>query len=225
MSQPPSVEKIWDAYNMLLSSPDVNRLGKILTRYVLFKKTLHLPGDIVECGVFKGTSFLMFLKFLKIHCHGSLKKVVGFDFFGSTKKKVMGTLNGKDAQEMKDLFNVAKFEGVTMESILEQANRIYPEHSILLDGDIRTTATSYVQDNPGARISLLHLDLDVEEPTYAALEALWDRVVKGGVVVFDEYAMSKWSEANAVDKFFKDKDVLIQTEPWMRMPTAFVIKP
>ena len=44
---------------------------------------------------------------------------------------------------------------------------------------------------PGFRISLLHMDLDVEEPTLKALEALWPKVCKGGVVIFDEYAISR----------------------------------
>jgi len=219
-----SEEQIWDAYNTLLTCPDVNRLGKILTRYELFKKTLRLPGDIVECGVFKGSSFLMFLKFLKIHCFGSEKKVIGFDFFGDTKTKVVDTLSDNDAEMMKKLFKSSKFQGITKENILHQANQIYQDHGVLIDGDIKKTARCYVKNNPGSRISLLHLDLDVAEPTYAALEALWDRVVKGGVVILDEYAIDKWSESNAVDLFFKDKDVTIQTEPWMRTPSAFIIK-
>lgn len=89
-----------------------------------------------------------------------------------------------------------------------------------------TCPQAYVESNPGMRISLLHLDMDVAAPTLAALEAFWPRVARGGMVVFDEYAVPRWSEANAVDEFFKDKpEVKIQTLPWARSPTAFVIKP
>ena len=49
----------------------------------------------------------------------------------------------------------------------------------------------YTMSRPGFRISLLYMDLDVEEPTLKALEALWPRVCKGGVVIFDEYAISR----------------------------------
>ncbi len=49
----------------------------------------------------------------------------------------------------------------------------------------------YSESHPGFRISLLHMDLDVEIPTLKALEALWPKVCKGGVVVFDEYAISR----------------------------------
>ena len=52
---------------------------------------------------------------------------------------------------------------------------------------------------------------------------MWDRVVKGGMVVFDEYAFHKWSESAGVDRFFADKDVEIKTLNYI-CPTAYVIK-
>ena len=51
-------KEIWDSYNNLLLSDDISRLRKIFARYELFKKTINIPGDIIECGVFKGVSFL-----------------------------------------------------------------------------------------------------------------------------------------------------------------------
>src|SRR4029450_5699228 len=72
----------WDAYNELLIGPDAERLRKILVRAELFSRVLTVPGDIVECGVFKGAGLLLWLKLLAIHCPGSAKRVVGFDTFG-----------------------------------------------------------------------------------------------------------------------------------------------
>ena len=93
----------------------------------------------------------------------------------------------------------------------------------LVSGDITETAAKYVSERPGFRISLLYIDLDVEVPTYEALSAMWDRVVKGGMVVFDEYAFHKWSESAGVDRFFADKDVEIKTLNYI-CPTAYVVK-
>mgnify|MGYP001237149453 CR=1 FL=1 len=224
MSSKESEERIWDAYNTLLCCGDVERMRKLLARYWLFMKTLHLPGDIVECGVFKGTSLLMFLKFLHIHCHGSEKKVIGFDFFGNTKQEVLEELTGNDHREMGELFEESNFEGIDEEELQRMAQNIYPNHCTLVNGDISRTVSEFVNANPGMRISLLHMDLDVEKPTFDALKALWPRVVRGGIVVLDEYAISKWSESEAVDAFLKDKDVMIHTEPWMRTPSAYIIK-
>lgn len=39
------------------------------------------------------------------------------------------------------------------------------------------------------KIAFLHLDMDVYEPTAFALEQLMPRMVRGGIVVFDDYTM------------------------------------
>ena len=57
-------KKIFDAYNLLLESDDIERLKKIIVRYELFKKSLKITGDIIECGVFKGTGHIFWLKLL-----------------------------------------------------------------------------------------------------------------------------------------------------------------
>jgi len=59
----------------------------------------------------------------------------------------------------------------------------------LVKGDVRETIPDYVRSTPGLRISLLNLDVDLYEPTLIALEHLYPRVVSGGVVIVDEYAM------------------------------------
>jgi len=42
------------------------------------------------------------------------------------------------------------------------------------------------EKNPHLLVSLLFLDFDLCEPTKAALNALFPRIVKGGIVAFDE---------------------------------------
>ena len=92
-------------------------------------------------------------------------------------------------------------------------------------GDIQVTAAEYVKGNPGFRLSLLHLDLDTYLGTKAALEQFYPLVSRGGVLVFDEYGCRNWGESDAVDEFFADKPVLVQTVPHAAKPTAFLIKP
>ena len=48
---------------------------------LIFKKIINIPGDIIECGVFKGTCHIFWLKLLKIYDPISIRKVVGFDTF------------------------------------------------------------------------------------------------------------------------------------------------
>ncbi len=215
-------EAIWDAYNLLLLGPDVERLRKLLVRHYLFQLSLDIPGDIVECGVFKGAGLMLWLKLLHIYAPGSAKRVIGFDTFGL----FAAGMTPQEALAAHDLIVEAHYEGLDPRELYQRVEDagISRERCELIAGDIRQTAEAYVTRNPGFRISLLHLDLDLEEATFAALEAFWPRVVVGGVVIFDEYAISRWTESNAVDRFFVGKSVQIKTLHWARTPTAYAIK-
>lgn len=212
---------LWDAYHRLLMGPDVERLRKLLVRYDFFRMIADVPGDIVECGVFKGAGLLTWLKFLQIHAPGSARRVVGFDTFDS-----FAEVRGADATAVTAFVRETGHRGTPPASLraMSAAAGIDPAHVELVAGDVRTTAQGYARDNPGFRISLLHMDLDLGDPTYCVLAALWPRVVRGGVVVFDEYASPRWSESDGVDRFFADTKVRLRTLPHARTPTAYVIK-
>ena len=56
-----------------------------------------------------------------------------------------------------------------------------------MQGDVRETIPDKV--NAGPPNFLLNLDVDLYEPTLIALEHLYPKVISGGVVIVDEYAM------------------------------------
>ena len=68
-------------YNMFLKDTNVDRLQKILSKYELFKKIINIPGDICECGVFKGSGIFTWVKLVMLFKPNNNFKVVGFDFF------------------------------------------------------------------------------------------------------------------------------------------------
>ncbi|MFO0636493.1 MAG: TylF/MycF/NovP-related O-methyltransferase [Nannocystaceae bacterium] len=212
---------LWDAYNLLLTGPDLERLRKLLVRYDAFRTAMEVPGDVVECGVFKGTGLLTWLKFLQIHAPGSARRVIGFDTFDA-----FAPAAASDAAAVAAFVRETGHRGTSVASLQQAAAAagIDPTRCVLVPGDIRTSAAEHVRDNPGLRIALLHLDLDLGEPTFAALTALWPRVVRGGIVVFDEYAAPRWSESDGVDRFFAGTGVRLRTWPHARTPTAYVIK-
>jgi hypothetical protein len=214
-------QRLWDAYHRLLLGPDVERLRKLMVRYDLFRMIVDLPGDVVECGVFKGAGLLTWLKFLHIHAPGSARRVVGFDTFDA-----FAEARGTDMHAVDAFVRETGHRGTSPASLFEMitAAGIDASHCDLVAGDVRITAPEYAAKNPGFRISLLHMDLDLGEPTYAVLDALWPRVVRGGVVVFDEYAAPRWSESDGVDRFFAGKAVRLRTLAHARTPTAYVIK-
>lgn len=214
--------EIWNAYNLLLAGPDTERLRKLLARYELFRRTQSLPGDIVEAGIFKGTGLMTWMKLLAIFAPGSAKRVVAFDLFEGFAESAAA----HEKQAVQDLLAEAAYRPLRPADIhaLIEAAGLPQERCEVLAGDIAESAPRYVDANPGFRISLLHLDLDLEAPTLAALRALWPRVVPGGLVVFDEYAIPKWSESAAVDTWLASSGLRLRSLPWARTPTAYAIK-
>lgn len=215
-------DKVFDAYNYLVESNDVERLKKIFVRYELFKLSSKVPGDIIECGVFKGTGHIFWLKMLDIFDPNSNKKVIGFDTFAKFPETTL------------------KFEKKTAKSFLKEANfnkkNIFnnikkkikaaklDKRSELIKGDIVKTSQNYKNKNRGFRISLLHLDLDTYSGTKSALQNFFPLVSKGGVIIFDEYGSRGWGESEAIDEYFKDKKYKIQKTKNSSKPTAFLIK-
>jgi len=202
---------------------------KAFAHYEVFQLVADLPGDIVECGVYKGSSLLSFARFLETFCPGDrTRKVLGFDHFkglsGRTEKdgldaRVGNTAEGWNPADFRDTL-FALVDAFNKDSFVPQRARVE-----LVDGDVRETAKQYVADNPGLRLSLLHLDMDLYEPTLAALEAFWPRLLTGGVVLFDEYAIREWpGESEAVEEFFKGAVPRIEKFGWASAPGGYFVK-
>ena len=213
---------IFKAYNDLIESENLDRLQKIFTRYDFFKKTINVPGDIVECGVFKGTGQIYWLKLLRIYDEYSMKKVVGFDTFQSFPKSILKY----EKKQAKKFLKESSYKGVSLKDINNKIKKIGLEkRSELVKGDIIKTSSSYVKKNKGFRISLLNLDLDTYEGTKAALENFYPLVSKNGIIIFDEYGKRGWGETDAVDEFFRNKkNIKIQSIKFSNQPSAFVVK-
>jgi hypothetical protein len=207
-------------------------LKRMLAHYELFCKTIQLPGDIVELGVYRGTTLIQWANFLEARNIGDrTKKVIGFDnFFGFRKldpedgpedQKAGKFAGGFDAREME-----AQVEDII--KIFDQ-DRFIPEKPRihLVKGNIEETLPTFIKEHPGVRISLLHFDCDLYAPTKVGLEYLWDKVVPGGVVIFDEYGIEPWAgESQAVDEFFAKRKITpkFETFDWHATPAAYVIK-
>jgi hypothetical protein len=54
----------------------------------------------------------------------------------------------------------------------------------------------------------VHLDLDLYEPIKGGLEYFYPRMVRGGAIVVDEYAIPRWPGAKkAVDEYCTENDL------------------
>jgi len=216
-----SDNSLWDSYHTLLLSPDIDRIRKLLVRYELFKISLEIPGDIVECGVFKGVGWMYWLKLLDLYARGEQKRVVGFDTFGSFADSLLDY----ERESAKAFTDEANFKGVNPDDILDYAYNAGLKNCELVAGDISDTLSLYIEKNRGFRISLLNLDFDTYHGTKIALEHLYELVTPGGLIVLDEYGKRGWGESDAVDEFFSNKNVEIKAVLGSFQPTSYIKKP
>jgi hypothetical protein len=198
----------------------------LIARSILYNEVKEIPGDIVECGVFKGTGIYTFLKLKRIFNPNSYKKVIGFDFF-NTKSLLETISDEKDKKAMSVLFDGRNFNhSENYSNMLKQkikSDGFFDYEFDLIEGDVSITTKKFSEENPGFKISLLYMDLDLEEPTYNTLKNLWENVTKGGLIVFDEYGYHKWSESKGVDRFIKENNLEINTLNYL-CPTAYIKK-
>ena len=85
-----TVENSFDYENGFILTSAPHRLGNILAHYELYKKIVHLPGDVVELGVFKGNSLIQFATFRSLLENDKSRKIIGFDAFGTFPKTMGG---------------------------------------------------------------------------------------------------------------------------------------
>ena len=219
-------QAIFDNFNSFILSEDRRVFNKLVARTLIYNQVKNIPGDIVECGVFKGTGLYTFLKLKNTFNPNSSKKVIGFDFF-DTDSLIMSIEEGIDKEAMEALFEGRNFKHD--ESSVDMLYNQLVSHGFqksefeLVQGDISITSKDFSKNNPGFKISLLYMDLDLEQPTYDTLNNLWDNVTKGGIIVFDEYGYHKWSESRGVDKFIEEKNLQIRSLDYS-CPTAYIIK-
>jgi hypothetical protein len=219
-------QDLYDNFNGFIMSNDERVFNKLIARTMLYHKIKNIPGDIVECGVFKGTGMYTFLKLKRIFNPNTSKQVIGFDFF-DTDKLLSSITTVSDTDTMTTLFKDREFKHTNSfkddfkSKLLNDGFKDYEFD--LIDGDISDTTEQFSKNNPGFKISLLYMDVDLEVPTYNALKNLWGNMTKGGIVVFDEYGYHKWSESRGVDRFIEEYNIELHSLDSM-CPTAYIVK-
>ena len=220
-------DDVYSSFNKFIFSEDTKLLGKLLHRYNFFNDVKHLPGDIVEIGVFKGSGIATFSKFVDIFCPNSNKKIIGFDIFtNSGKNEILEKDGAHDKESMNIVYSKVDTNELSLSAVQTRLDKmnLHKKYS-LIEGDVMDTLPQFLEKNPGFRASLIYIDVDLERPTYYALKFLWDRLLPGGIIAFDEYEYHAFSESNGVEKFLKEKGLsfdLISTN-WIA-PTCYMIK-
>ena len=216
-----SAADTWDHENGFYWFSDPRRIHKLLAHWELYRRIAGLPGDVVECGVYKAASLVRWVTFRDGLEAARARRIVAFDAFGAFPR---------DAVEGNaDRAFIARFEAAGDGLSPEEVRAVLDGKGIgenvhLVPGDIRATLPAWLAQAPATRIALLHLDMDVHEPTALALDLLWERVVPGGILVIDDY--------NAVEGATRAVDAWLATQPALRLEKlpfahvpAYVVKP
>lgn len=185
--------------------------------YALYKSVEYIiktdvPGDFVECGVWKGGS-LMLIAYTLLELNTTNKKIYLYDTFQGmtepidedyyiTNKNIFAKKYWEQSQK-KD------YNEWCYASIDEVKNNMlytkYPENNIVyVKGKVEETIPKIIP----SKIALLRLDTDWYESTKHELNHLYPILSKNGVLIIDDYGY--WAGAKrAVDEYFFDEQILL----------------
>lgn len=183
-----------------------------LIRAVDYIAKNKIPGDIVECGVWKGGSMMLIAKRL-LQLNDIDRALFLFDTFegmSEPNEHDVNSMDNKTAQELLDNENKLDGNNVWCYSSLEEVKsnlkktNYPPEKIFYFKGKVEETLPEPSIGN----IALLRLDTDWYESTRHELEVLYDKVVEGGVLIIDDYG--HWSGSKkAVDEFIEKRKLRI----------------
>jgi len=185
----------------------------------LLQSTLHLEGDIIECGVYRGKSLFRLCRELK---NRSAQKMVyacdSFAGFPASRLRAFDRTLFRPLRKLRAKFRLAD----DVPRRLHQFGKYYDVQVAVVQGWFEETLPKL----PVEKFCFIHLDVDIYESYRECLEYLYPRLVPGGVVVFDDYASSRWPGARkAVDEFFADRGVSVEESTEREKPAWFVRKP
>jgi len=166
-----------------------------------------IPGDIVECGVWKGGSMMAIARTLIEHGDATRALYLCDTFSGmTTPTSVDKDFLGIDAQEQMDdaipLKSTAHIWAVAPLDAVKRAMSAtgYDQARIQY---VRGRVEDTLPCSAPEAIALLRLDTDWFESTYHEMLHLFPRLVRGGVLIVDDYGHWKGSRL-AVDKYLQE---------------------
>lgn len=184
--------------------------------YALIQAVRHacaagIPGDVVECGVWRGGSMMAVARTL-IECGDRSRGLHLFDTFegmsAPSAKDV--SIDGKPASALLRSQDRADPTSAWCYATLDEVRDVmartgYPSPLVnFVQGKVEETLPSRAP----ARIAVLRLDTDWYESTRHELEHLYPRLAPGGVLIIDDYG--HWAGCRqAVDEYFASRKLPI----------------
>jgi len=168
----------------------------------------NIPGDFVECGVWRGGNALIAADVFKRA--GRRANIYLFDTFAGMTAPTAQDFDNRERQSAQEQFERGQRDGhnAWCYAGLDDVTANFRKAGLLggnvkmVKGDVLETLSH--EENLPAAISVLRLDTDWYESTRTELEVLWPRLSPGGILMIDDYG--HWSGAKrATDEFFASR--------------------
>ena len=170
----------------------------------LARASRDVPGQIAECGSFRGASAY----FIAEATAGTGKQMHLFDSWQGLSGPVDADGNHWEAG------NLSASEAACLATLAPFAERVVSHPGWIPDR---------FDDVVDMQFSFVHVDVDLYEPHRDALQFFWPRLSDGGVMAFDDYGSSLCPGARrAVDAFFVPLGLEVIGAPTGQ---AFLFKP
>jgi hypothetical protein len=186
-----------------------------MSRIELFKMVLDVPGAIIECGVYKGNSLMLYMQLSSIlEPYAINRSIIGFDTFS-------GFTNINASHDPKDISEsmFADTDSSVIEAMIAANDLVRPVNGIprceIVKGDIVETVPNFINTRADLVVAMLILDTDLYESTKVALESFVPLMPKGGIVVLDEVAYRNFpGETTALREFLDINKVELKRLPF-----------
>ncbi len=179
-------------------------LVKFLVLHDLYKRICHLPGALLEFGVWRGQNLVLLENLRAIHePFNKQRRIIGFDTFE-------GYAAGTPTRGLEADLDRAYETGPDYKPFLEELLRVHEGANAfghiasgheLVAGDVTVTAPRYFAEHPETLVAFAFFDMGPYEPTVAALRAIRPHMMPGSVILFDELT---WSGAPGEALAFKE---------------------
>ena len=194
----------------------------------------NIEGAIVECGVWKGDfEYIWINELIK---NKTTRDIYMYDTFGGltepseydyTCTNAVWHMNKEEVYKMwKDQIIDDKKNNWCYESLEKVKHRLnktgYDQNKLhYIVGDVMETLKD--KNNIPDKIAILRLDTDWYESSKFELEQMYDNVVIGGVIIFDDYYL--WNgQRKATDDFFESINIKYDFVNINNNKTAAIIK-
>ncbi len=204
-----AVQALQAAQKQITMEFDSVNAARFLYLHGLFTKTMDVEGDIVECGVGNGRSFVMLAALLR-HLGGE-RSLWGFDSFEGFPEPDAVDQGGIRSRP------VAKGDyTVPLKAVQDLLSRSLDDaflrsKVVLMKGFFEETLTK----SEVRKISLLNLDVDLHDSYEFCLKELYPKVTRGGIITFDEFLRESIyfpGACKAIKDFFEDKNTTFEKD-------------